>query len=61
MRVHVSREALMGGGGVMGELFLGDSLALAEKCKVVTDGVYVGMFFSSHYDDMAAAFQSALS
>lgn len=38
-----------------------DSLALAEKCKVVTDGVYVGMFFSSHYDDMAAAFQSALS
>lgn len=23
-----------------------DSLALAEKCKVVTDGVYVGMFFS---------------
>ena len=24
-----------------------DSLALAEKCKVVTDGVYVGMFFSS--------------
>ena len=38
-----------------------DSLALAAKCKVVTDGVYVGMFFSSHYDDMAAAFQSALS
>ena len=31
MRVHVSREALMGGGGVMGELFLGDSLALADK------------------------------
>lgn len=37
-----------------------DSLALAEKCKVVTDGVYVGMFFSSHYDDMVAAFQVAL-
>ena len=37
-----------------------DSLALAEKCKVVTDGVYVGMFFSSHYDDMVAAFQAAL-
>ena len=30
MRVHVSREALMGG-GVMGELFLGDSLELADK------------------------------
>ena len=27
----------------------------------MTDGVYVGMFFSSHYDDMAAAFQSALA
>ena len=38
-----------------------DSLALAEKCKVVTDGVNVGIFFSSHYDDMAAAIQSALS
>ena len=38
-----------------------DPDSLAEKCKVVTDGVYVGMFFSSHYDDMAAAFQSALS
>ena len=37
-----------------------DILALAEKCKVVTDGVYVGMFFSSHYDDMVAAFQAAL-
>lgn len=30
MRVHVSREALMGS-GVMGELFLGDSLALKDK------------------------------
>ena len=38
-----------------------ESLELAENCPVVTDGVYVGMIFSSHYDDMAAAFQSALA
>lgn len=37
-----------------------DSQALAEKCKVVTDGVYVGMFFSSHYDEMVSAFQNAI-
>lgn len=37
-----------------------ESQALAEKCKVVTDGVYVGMFFSSHYDEMVSAFQSAI-
>lgn len=37
-----------------------DSLALAEKCKVVTDGVYVGMFFSSNYDGMVADFQAAV-
>lgn len=36
------------------------SEAQAEQCKVVTDGVYVGMFFSSHYDEMVAAFQSAI-
>ena len=37
-----------------------DSLALAEKCEVVADGVYVGLFFSEHYDAMASAFQGAL-
>lgn len=37
-----------------------DSQALAEKCKVVTEGVYVGMFFSSHYDNMVADFQAAV-
>ncbi len=37
------------------------SLELAENCPVVTNGVYVGMFFSSHYDDMVAAFQNALA
>ena len=37
------------------------SLELAEDCPVVTNGVYVGMFFSSHYDDMVAAFQNALA
>lgn len=37
-----------------------DSLALAEKCKVVTQGVYVGMFFSNEYDAMVSAFQSAV-
>lgn len=38
-----------------------ESLELAENCPVVTEGVYVGMFFSSHYDDMAAAFKSAVA
>ena len=37
MRVQVSREALMGG-GVMGEMYLGDSLALADRLK----GKYAG-------------------
>ena len=37
-----------------------DSLALAEKCTVVTDGVYVGMFFSTNYDGMVADFQAAV-
>lgn len=37
-----------------------DSKALAEKCKVVTKGVYVGLFFSSHYDAMVSAFQAAV-
>ena len=37
------------------------SSELAENCPVVTNGVYVGMFFSSHYDDMVAAFQNALA
>lgn len=36
------------------------SQALAESCDVVTKGVYVGMFFSNHYDEMVAAFQSAI-
>ena len=38
-----------------------DSQALAEKCEVVTDGVYVGLFFSSHYDEMVSAFQGAIA
>ncbi len=37
-----------------------DSEALAKKCEVVTSGNYVGLFFSSHYDDMVSAFQSAV-
>ena len=37
-----------------------DSLALAQSCAVVTNGTYVGMFFSEHYDAMVSAFQSAL-
>lgn len=37
-----------------------DSLALAQNCAVVTNGTYVGMFFSSSYDAMVSAFQSAL-
>ena len=36
------------------------SLELAENCDVVTCGVYVGMFFSNHYDAMVSAFQSAV-
>lgn len=38
-----------------------ESLALAEKCKVVTDGVYVGMFFSEQYDTMVSIFQKAIA
>lgn len=37
-----------------------DSEALAKKCEVVTSGSYVGMFFSSHYDEMVSAFQNAV-
>ena len=37
-----------------------DSLELAENCDVVTSGVYVGLFFSQHYDAMVSAFQSAV-
>lgn len=36
------------------------SLELAETCDVVTQGVYVGLFFSEHYDTMVSAFQSAV-
>ena len=36
------------------------SLELAENCDVITSGVYVGLFFSNHYDAMASAFQSAV-
>ena len=36
------------------------SLELAENCSVVTQGVYVGLFFSEHYDAMVSAFQSAV-
>ncbi len=36
------------------------SLELAENCDVVTQGVYVGLFFSEHYDAMVSAFQSAV-
>ena len=37
-----------------------DSEALAKKCEVVTSGNYVGMFFSSHYDELVSAFQNAV-
>lgn len=37
-----------------------DSLELAQSCDIVTDGVYVGLFFTQHYDAMASAFQSAI-
>ena len=36
------------------------SLELAENCAVVTNGTFVGMFFSEHYDAMVSAFQNAL-
>ena len=36
------------------------SLELAENCDVITSGVYVGLFFSNHYDAMVSAFQSAV-
>ena len=37
-----------------------DSLELAQNCDVVIDGVYVGLFFTQHYDAMVSAFQSAV-
>lgn len=36
------------------------SLELAQNCKVITNGSYVGMFFSEQYDAMVAAFQNAV-
>lgn len=36
------------------------SLELAENCDVVVQGVYVGLFFSQHYDAMVSAFQAAV-
>ena len=38
-----------------------ESQALAETCAVVTQGEYVGLFFSEHYDALVAAFQNGLS
>lgn len=37
-----------------------DSLELAQNCDVVVSGVYVGMFFTQHYDAMVSAFQNAV-
>ena len=31
-----------------------------QNCDVVIDGVYVGLFFTQHYDAMVSAFQSAV-
>ena len=38
-----------------------DSLALAQKCQVVTNGDYVGLFFSDHYDQLVELFQNGLN
>ena len=38
-----------------------DSLALAQKCSVVTNGDYVGLFFSEHYDQFVDLFQNGLN
>ena len=37
-----------------------DSLALAEACTVVKDGVYVGLFFSPDHEAMTSAFEAAV-
>ena len=37
-----------------------ESAALALRCQVVSSGNYVALFFTEHYDDMVAAFQSAV-
>lgn len=37
-----------------------DSLALAKKCTVVTNGDFVGLFFSDSYDKLVEIFQSEL-
>lgn len=38
-----------------------DSLALAQSCGVITNGTYVGMFFSASHEAMSSAFLGALS
>ncbi len=38
-----------------------DSLALVQKCQVVTNGDYVGLFFSDHYDQLVELFQNGLN
>lgn len=38
-----------------------DSLALAKKCTVVTNGDFVGLFFSEHYDTLVDIFQNGLN
>ena len=37
-----------------------DSLELAKKCTVVTNGDFVGLFFSEHYDQLVDLFQNGL-
>ncbi len=37
-----------------------DSLALAQKCQVVTQGEYVGLFFSEQYDQLVELFQQGV-
>ena len=37
-----------------------DSYALAQKCSVITQGSYVGLFFSDKYEQLAELFQNAV-
>ena len=58
--VAAKLEARLGAIAEQAASYDAESLALAESCDVVVSGVYVGMFFTEHYDAMVADFQAAV-
>ena len=58
--VAAKLEARLGAIAEQAASYDAESLALAESCDVVVSGVYVGMFFTEHSEDMVADFQAAV-